>query len=663
MSRQPGLFDDDGPSGGGRAADADQAARQFAMDPRENVVLEASAGTGKTTVLVHRYLNLLRAGVDPANILAITFTRKAAAEMHERIVTELRAAGARSAADRARWLELRDRIGEISIETIDAFCLSLLREFPLEAGLEPGFEMADETEVPRIVEQALDGALRIAIAAAREDADLALALAQLGTARARTGLAHLLSRRLVAREALDRFLARGPRDLTAEIACRLAVERVAGALDRIDGGLEAFLASGPVRHPKFQLLAATLGGLGTLADAPPGAVRTALDRVRAHFLTQEGHPRHQRIHPYSKDDARSAGAWKRHRDAVTATAPLVAEALAAFDSDLNVVLARGVRRLFEIAQARYRRALAARSLLDFSDLVERALALLAQMDEFAQSRFRLESRYHHVLVDEFQDTSRAQWRLVALLIQSWGEGFGLVHDAPLDPTIFVVGDRKQSIYRFRDADARVIDHAARFVETLRNAIERVDQCGDERCHRVCGQLRNAVEHDVYRLERDGYLVGIQFVLEIAQELEGGEPGFGSVELSIDFSAMCELCLESGDFRVVISDLVLISLDLLGMIRMVGVNALQGLSRLFPPSTSLVDLVVIVGLGLQLFGFRQFRQFFILSDQTIELCLHGWSDDNQLFETVHGPSFCVDERGDVSNKFRFCQRDRIDRRKI
>jgi len=92
-----------------------------------------------------------------------------------------------------------------------------------------------------------------------------------------------------------------------------------------------------------------------------------------------------------------------------------------------------------------------------------ALALLRQMDEFSQSRFRLESRYHHVLVDEFQDTSRAQWELVSLLIQSWGEGLGL----PTEPSIFIVGDRKQSIYRFRDAEVAVLQEAGKYIEGLR----------------------------------------------------------------------------------------------------------------------------------------------------------------------------------------------------
>ena len=110
-------------------------ARQLASDPSRNLVLEASAGTGKTTVLVERYLNLLRAGVDPSNVLAVTFTRKAAVEMRERIFDELRNAADHSEEARRYWRSLRDRTSDIAITTIDAFCLSLLREFPLEADL------------------------------------------------------------------------------------------------------------------------------------------------------------------------------------------------------------------------------------------------------------------------------------------------------------------------------------------------------------------------------------------------------------------------------------------------------------------------------------------------------------------------------------------------
>src|SRR5207249_901823 len=200
----------------------DEDARRRAVDPTENIVLEASAGTGKTRVLVERYVNLLRAGVEPDHILAMTFTRKAAGEMRQRIIDRLKEASRLSELDAARWRELRERFGDIAISTIDAFCLSLLREFPLEADVDPGFDLAADTDVPRLIGEALDQALRICRAVARDDDDVALVFAQLGERRLRAGIASLLDRRLVAPHALRRFLQRGPRNLTAATACEAA---------------------------------------------------------------------------------------------------------------------------------------------------------------------------------------------------------------------------------------------------------------------------------------------------------------------------------------------------------------------------------------------------------------------------------------------------------
>jgi ATP-dependent exoDNAse (exonuclease V) beta subunit len=473
-----------GQSSGGRRTEAataapDADARRHAVDPQRNVVLEASAGTGKTRVLVERYVNLLRAGVDPRNILAMTFTRKAAAEMRERIVDRLREASRLSPADLARWRDLKDHLGDIAISTIDAFCLSLLREFPLEADVDPGFDLADETEVPRLVDESLDQALRVCRSVARDADEVALVFAQLGERRLRAGLRALLDRRLVAASILGRYLARGPKDLTAHVACERAAARLSGIFGGVRDGARRFLADGPHKHPQFSMLSGDILELcrvGSSLDTTPrfderaaqAEFRALVDRLRAYFLTQDGRPREKAFAGtgFTAENCDSDDAWKRHRQSAADIAPAVAEAIRAFRRDLNVVMSRGVWKIFTIALGQYRRTLEAHALVDFPGVLEKAVDLLKGMDEFAQSRFRLEARYRHVLVDEFQDTSPAQWSLVSQLVRSWGEGLGASSDA-LAPSIFIVGDRKQSIYGFRDADVALVDEAAAFIEALR----------------------------------------------------------------------------------------------------------------------------------------------------------------------------------------------------
>jgi ATP-dependent helicase/nuclease subunit A len=439
----------------------DAEARRLAVDPRRNVALEASAGTGKTRVLVERYVRLLLSGIEPRNILAMTFTRKAAAEMRQRILREL-ATRAREHSVSNELLEtIRESAADITISTIDAFCLQLLREFPLEADVDPAFELADETETPRLVEEALERTIRTARGIAATQPDMALLLGELGEFQLRQGLARLLDRRLVAWDALDRF-AGGATKATTDAAVGRLLARVRTGLGSVPGGIEALLLSGPA-HLDFSLFARDLQQLLATPAPDPATTQALLERVRDHFLTQGGEPR-KRFTAYRKADFRSSRDFDRHLAMVQALGPYLIEALDGFRRDMNLVLARGVRQLFAIALKEYQRILRKNGVLDFSDVLERTIALLSEMDEFSRSRFKLESRYQHVLVDEFQDTSRAQWSLVELLVRSWGAGMSVTDR---EPTIFIVGDRKQSIYAFRDAEVAVLDEAARYIEALR----------------------------------------------------------------------------------------------------------------------------------------------------------------------------------------------------
>ncbi|MGH9383625.1 MAG: UvrD-helicase domain-containing protein [Vicinamibacterales bacterium] len=475
MSEQPRFdFDPSAPS----PETPDQRARRVAVDPLRNVALEASAGTGKTRVLVDRYVRLLEVGVAPRNILAITFTRKAAAEMRQRVLATLRERHCEGSLPAPRWREIRDAFSDITISTIDAFCLSLLREFPLEAGVEPGFDLADETETPRLTEASLDRALRAGRGLAANDPDVALVFAELGELRLRHGLSALLERRLVAWSALNRFVRGRETDVATACGHLLTALRAGFASIRASAGLvrsattqegsattgaRAFVATGP-NVSGFQLLAGDIEDLIAEPGPGPARLRSTLDRLSEHLLTQDGEPR-KRLR-YKRADFRSEADFERHKTIVFGLGPHVVAAANRFRHDLNLVLARGIRRLFGIALDEYRQTLHQHTLLDFPDLLERTLRLLAQMEEFSRSRYRLEARYEHVLVDEFQDTSRAQWQLVRELVRAWAAGEGATH-GPIPPSIFVVGDRKQSIYSFRDAEVAVLEAAGRYIEALR----------------------------------------------------------------------------------------------------------------------------------------------------------------------------------------------------
>jgi ATP-dependent exoDNAse (exonuclease V) beta subunit len=451
---------------------SDAVDRDAAVDPQRNVVLEASAGTGKTRVLVNRYTNLILAGVDPKNILAITFTRKAAAEMRERILRNLERTADQGGIDQVRWADLRNRLGDVAIGTVDAFCLSLLREFPLEADLDPGFGMADETEATRLVDEALDRAMRVCRGVAREDTSVALVLASLGERLLRRGLAALLDRRLAAGAALARAVRRLPDGLSAATAAGQLLASLRATFDG-GGGIGAFVRTGPL-HPRFRVLATDLA---RLIGKPPGEaeafrfVRALVDGIGHHFFTRANTPRKRLAYP--KEQFASERARKQHQALVESLAPRLADDVKRFRRDLNGVLTRGVWRCFGVAAAEYRRTLEHHAVVDFPEALARALDLVSEMEEFTRSRFVLESRYHHLLIDEFQDTSDAQWRLVWQLVQSWREGIGTAEGMPLEPTIFVVGDRKQSIYGFRDADVGVLRRAAARIAELRGSREPV----------------------------------------------------------------------------------------------------------------------------------------------------------------------------------------------
>lgn len=406
-------------------------AQHAAITAAGSVAVTAGAGCGKTTVLAERFVHLLRPGpagrapVDEvAQILAITFTEKAAGEMKRRIRALVgRAVAEAPEAERGHWERVRRELLGAQISTIHALCARVLRDNPLEAGIDPHAVVLDEYEsrdhLERLVETELLRRLRAGDTTVRE---------------------------LVART-------RGLRGAHGRGAVR-TVTRLLEALGRL-GRDGAWLVEATVRATDEAVLARAVDGAANavireieawLTSARPGAAATALAAewpdwcARLRGLARDRDPAAiLALAPLAAAVARAKrpalrGLLRRDADRLDGDLAGAHGALAAAAADRR--LAALVAELERVVAERKR----AEAVLTFDDLVRGAAAVLAAHPSVAR---RYAGRFRAVLVDEFQDTDAVQAEIVRRLA-----------DAP-GTTLFVVGDEKQSIYRFRGAEIAV----------------------------------------------------------------------------------------------------------------------------------------------------------------------------------------------------------------
>ncbi len=443
-----------------------------AVDPQKSIWVAASAGTGKTKVLTDRVLNLMLSGTPPARILCLTFTRAAAAEMANRIAERLEhwaaaddarlrqdireLTGAMPSEDRLRlarqlFARVLDAPGGMKIQTIHGFCQSLLKRFPLEAGIPPHFEVLDERSAAELLVDAREAVLN----RARADADPALAAALAGVTRhaAIDEFVELMRVLAFERSRLARLI-ESSGDVEALIGAVFAHLAVAPG-ETVERLRAAGIADAALDQIGLRLATAALCNSTAATDQKRGAAIAAwlaadapgrlarFDDYIAQFLTGEGMPRARLI-------TKSAGSASPGVDAI-----LAAEAgrLVQLRERLNAVtIARATEALLRLAGAMleaYRAHKERRALLDYEDLVLRARDLLQRPGVAPWVLYKLDGGLDHILIDEAQDTNPDQWDVVAALA---GEFFAGQGAREAQRTVFAVGDRKQSIFSFQRAD-------------------------------------------------------------------------------------------------------------------------------------------------------------------------------------------------------------------
>ena len=457
-------------------AAADLAQRR-ALDPAASVWVSASAGTGKTRVLTERLLTLMLNGTGPARILCLTFTRAAAAEMANRVNERLARwtvlPGGELAQDlvkltgrypndddlrtaRRLFSRVLDAPGGAKIETIHAFCQSLLRRFPLEARVPPEFVVIDERSAGEALSDA--AATVIAAARARPEGELAAALAVVARYLTDERFGELMVSLARDRGKLAEALRPGEAAMLARVGAALGVPVGATA----EGLVAEFCAGGDL--PALRLACAALAQ-GSDADARRSATiavwcenaagRDArLAEYLAVFLTDKDEVR---ARLFSQLAARKA--------TIDLSRILGVEAERAkrlVEARNGVVILEATRALARLGDALIRAYQDRKRLhaqLDYDDLVLTAQELLRHDGIAPWVLFKLDGGLDHILIDEAQDTNPEQWDIVAILAAEFFAGEG---PAGRLRTVFAVGDGKQSIYSFQRADpsafGRMRDH-------------------------------------------------------------------------------------------------------------------------------------------------------------------------------------------------------------
>ena len=413
-------------------------------DLATTLLVEAAAGTGKTTCIVERMLALVRTGAArPERIVAVTFTKKAAAELRRRFRERLQRASVETAdpAEQARFATALERIDSMVIGTIHSFAGRLLRERPLEAGVDPAFRELDEPADRLLRRQAWREFVTTA------PADHPQLLADLAAVGLRLGD---LSGLFVERFATYGDVERWPAPATDPPAAAAVVAAVEAFVARIEA--EAFPA--PADRGSDELMTALEQFARMVRRCDTSSIVAVMDVLqeldRAPRITQGSWPGSGTTPAQVREAKKAAAlgwqeAWEHLRDTVARPALWQWRA-----HRYPVAIAA-----LQAALAVYDRLRAERGVLSFQDLLSKAARLLAAHADVRQA-FR--SRYTHILVDEFQDTDPVQAEMLLLLTADDPAETNWRKCVPAAGSLFVVGDPKQSLYRFRRAD--IVTYAA-----------------------------------------------------------------------------------------------------------------------------------------------------------------------------------------------------------
>jgi ATP-dependent helicase/nuclease subunit A len=447
------------------APERPSAQQQRAMDPGASAWVSANAGSGKTFVLTRRVLRLMLAGAHPSTVLSLTFTKTAAAQMAEKVFAELarwtqtsdaalttvldaltgnRPNAAMLTRARTLFAEAVETPGRLKIQTIHAFCESLLHRFPIEAGVPVGFRVLDEVTARQLLDRAISDVFESEQAAALRDE-----IDRISTRWNETDLRDQIIRGIHQRDAIDAWARRGGSFVPDEALAALRRDLGLKAGDTAQSIIGKMIDGSPLPRSEWESCGKTIG--------------SAQQKIAENLLaaSQQSNP------------ANAALAYARcflNKDLSLPSRNPVTKKMAAAHPDLAARLEEEwirvdavIRQFFALDAFETTRALLKLTWqvgdryaalkrqwggLDFDDLIQSTRGLLRTAEDVQWVMYKLDRGIRHVLVDEAQDTSPAQWAIIQALTDEFFAGDTAEGRTR---TAFAVGDPKQSIFSFQGA--------------------------------------------------------------------------------------------------------------------------------------------------------------------------------------------------------------------
>lgn len=460
--------------------------QQIAADPSRSVFVSANAGSGKTHVLTERVVRLLLAGFEPSKILCLTYTKAAAAEMATRVFGRLATwataddaklrgelakldgttpSDARLRAARRLFAEALETPGGLKIQTIHAFCESILHQFPLEANVPGHFGVLDDAGSAALLAEARRRLITGASPPEGDALPLAEAFATALSLAGEWGLDQLIGEIVRKRDAIRRHI-----DAAGGLDGALTLLR--SALGLAPNEDEAAILADAVPAPGFDE-AFCREVLTVAATSPKATDKKLVDRLNALVDAESDAARYEALRalclkkdggPYKPGSVATKWVTDFFEDFADRLQGLADHVLAIEDRLASLRLYRASAAALVIAdefERDYAILKRRRGKLDFEDLIVRTADLLTRAEASAWVHYKLDQGIDHVLIDEAQDTSPRQWQVMRQLVDEFFAGAG---SREVVRTIFAVGDEKQSIYSFQGASPRMFAEEQRTVE-------------------------------------------------------------------------------------------------------------------------------------------------------------------------------------------------------